>query len=134
MNDMSVTRVNEPYKAMSNPDGSRASDGLSPENAVKPNDCLDPVNRLTWRFPRNRQAREAIRPMMWMVATQLLAEGLPVPPTEEELEALTARWIELQVMVAGNPDTRPPADCLQAFMKEFLHLACPPAPPAPEAM
>jgi hypothetical protein len=135
MNHMSTTVRNEQgKKANSEPGESGASDCLSLEDAVKPDDCLDPVKRLNWSFPRNRQAREALRPVMWTVAAHLLAEGLPIPSTNEEMEALTRRWIELHIIVAGNPRTRPPADRLQAFMREFLRLACPPAPPEAEAM
>lgn len=82
------------------------------------------IECLSWRFPRNRQAREALGVPMLTVAAYLLAEGLPIPSTNEELEALTRRWIELLIMVAGNPRTPPPADRLQAFMLEFLRLAC----------
>src|SRR5271165_5219679 len=132
MNHMSTTIKNEQgMKAKSTPDGRGTTDCQRPEDAVT-NDHLDSVKRLSWRFPRNRQVRAAL---MWMVAAQLLVEGLPIP-SDAELEALTARYCQVAIAVVGNPQTRQSCDRerVRAHMKEFLHLACPPAPPEPEAM
>jgi hypothetical protein len=85
-----------------------------------------PKSRFSYRYPRTRKSREALKLLRWTVAAHLLAEGLPIPE-EEELDALTARWVELSLIVAGDPSTRQDPERGRAFMREFLHLACTPA-------
>ena len=63
----------------------------SPAERVKGDGNWGLLRRLTFRWPRNREAREALRYKTWQVVCQLIGEGLPVPDNEE-LEALTARW------------------------------------------
>ncbi len=85
------------------------------------------LDRLSFRYPNAREAREALKYMVWSVAAQLFAEGLPMP-SDEELEALTVRWVELGIIIAGNPCNRQFPERGRAFLREFLHLACTPAP------
>ena len=86
-------------------------------------------NRYAFRYPTNPKAREELSGLRWIVFNQLCAEGLPVPKTGEELEALTARWLELFTVVANTYVAQQDPDRVGAFMREFLHLACPPESP-----
>jgi len=84
-------------------------------------------NRFSYRCPRNRTTRKALRLLSLPVAIELAAEHLSIPPGED-LESLTARWFELGVTVMGDPNTIQPShrERVQTFMKEFLKLACAP--------
>lgn len=95
------------------------------------------TNRFSYRCPRNARTRKLLRAMSLPITLELVAEHLEIPPGED-LESLTARHWELAIAIVGDPQTRQSSDRerVQAFMKEFLRLACrrPPTPPQPEAM
>jgi hypothetical protein len=103
----------------------KSSNSGGPQEPVKGSNCVDLVERLKFRYPRNHNAREALRSLKWTLAFELHGEGLPIPP-HEALEELTARWLELQTIVARENATPEEIERARAFLKEFLILASAP--------
>jgi hypothetical protein len=84
-------------------------------------------NRFSYRCPRNRKTREMLKVMSLPIVIELAGQHLELP-LGEDLESLTARYWEIGVAVMGDPNTIEPShrERVQAFVKEFLHLACAP--------
>ena len=84
-------------------------------------------NRFSYHCPRNRKTREILNFMSLPIMIEMIGQGSKMPPGEE-LESLAARYWEIGIALIGDLNTAPPShrEHVQAFMKEFLHLACAP--------